>query len=33
MAGEGNDQPGYEDRGRLFALGYMQGLFEQVRLD
>jgi mannonate dehydratase len=26
MAGESNDRPGYETLGRLFALGYIQGL-------
>jgi mannonate dehydratase len=26
MAGESNDNPGYETKGRLFAVGYMKGL-------
>jgi mannonate dehydratase len=30
MAGETNDNPGYETKGRLFAIGYMKGLLEQV---
>lgn len=30
MAGESNDNPGYETRGRLFAIGYMRGLLEQT---
>jgi mannonate dehydratase len=30
MAGEGNDNPGYETMGRLYALGYMRGLMEAV---
>lgn len=25
MAGESNDRPGYESKGRLFAIGYMTG--------
>ncbi len=29
MAGESNDQPGYHDKGRLFAIGYMRGLLDQ----
>ncbi|WP_436936484.1 mannonate dehydratase [Halovenus marina] len=31
MAGEPNDTPGYQDKGRLFAIGYMKGLFDQYR--
>ena len=30
MEGDGNDSPGYTDRGRLFAIGYMKGLLEGV---
>ncbi len=30
MAGEDNDQPGYEMKGRLFAIGYMKGLMERL---
>lgn len=30
MAGEANDNPGYEVMGRLYALGYMRGLMEVV---
>lgn len=30
MAGEDNDNPGYETMGRLYALGYMRGLMEAV---
>lgn len=30
MEGEGNDHPGYEAMGRLFALGYTKGLMEAV---
>ena len=33
MAGEGNDNPGYEVMGRLYALGYMRGLMEVVSKD
>ncbi|MDQ6832965.1 MAG: mannonate dehydratase, partial [Chloroflexota bacterium] len=33
MAGEGNDQPGYEILGRLFATGYMTGLREAAIKD
>jgi mannonate dehydratase len=29
MVGESNDNPGYETKGRLFAIGYMKGLLEQ----
>jgi len=29
MAGESNDRPGYETKGRLFAIGYMKGLIER----
>jgi len=28
MVGEGNENPGYETKGRLFAIGYMKGLME-----
>jgi len=28
MAGESNDNPGYETKGRLFAIGYMKGLMD-----
>jgi mannonate dehydratase len=28
MAGESNDTPGYEMKGRLFAIGYMRGLID-----
>ena len=30
MVGEGNNAPGYESMGRLFAIGYMKGLMEGV---
>ncbi len=30
MVGEDNSNPGYHFQGRLFAVGYMQGLMEQV---
>ena len=30
MAGEQNSNPGYETKGRLFAIGYMKGLLEAV---
>jgi mannonate dehydratase len=30
MAGEENDRPGYHDKGRLFAVGYMRGLMQTV---
>jgi len=30
MVGESNANPGYETKGRLFAIGYMTGLLEQV---
>lgn len=30
MTGESNDRPGYHTMGRLFAVGYMRGLLEQV---
>jgi len=30
MAGEQNTNPGYETKGRLFAIGYIKGLLEQV---
>ena len=29
MAGEDNTHPGYHDKGRLYALGYMRGLLDQ----
>jgi mannonate dehydratase len=31
MAGEDNSNPGYHTKGRLFAIGYIRGLREQVR--
>jgi len=31
MAGESNSNPGYEMKGRLFAIGYMKGLLEQCK--
>ncbi|MFB6150882.1 MAG: mannonate dehydratase [Haloarculaceae archaeon] len=31
MAGEDNSNPGYHTKGRLFAIGYMRGLLEQVQ--
>ncbi|MDF3129540.1 mannonate dehydratase [Kiritimatiellaeota bacterium B1221] len=30
MAGEANDQPGYGDLGRLFAIGYLKGILETL---
>jgi mannonate dehydratase len=30
MAGEENIQPGYEEMGRLYAIGYTKGLMEAV---
>lgn len=30
MAGEGNDLPGYETIGRLYAIGYLRGLAEAI---
>jgi D-mannonate dehydratase len=30
MYGDPNTRPGYEARGRLFAIGYMKGLLEGV---
>lgn len=30
MQGESNDRPGYEMKGRLFAVGYMRGLLESI---
>ncbi|MFC6976636.1 mannonate dehydratase [Halomicroarcula sp. GCM10025709] len=33
MAGEDNSNPGYHTKGRLFAIGYMRGLREQVQAD
>ena len=30
MYGEGNDSPGYETLGRLYAIGYLRGLLEAV---
>jgi mannonate dehydratase len=29
MAGEDNEHPGYHDKGRLFAIGYLKGLRDQ----
>ncbi len=31
MAGEGNDNPGYQDYGRLYAIGYLRGLCEALK--
>jgi len=33
MQGESNERPGYEMNGRIFAVGYMRGLLEQVEAD
>ncbi len=33
MTGETNDNPGYETMGRLFAIGYMNGLLERLEND
>jgi len=33
MEGDANDTPGYTERGRLFAIGYMKGLMEAVYAD
>jgi len=30
MEGDANDHPGYTDRGRLYAVGYMRGLHEAI---
>jgi len=30
MVGENNSNPGYHTKGRLFAIGYMRGLLEQI---
>jgi mannonate dehydratase len=30
MAGESNENPGYQMKGRLFAIGYLKGLMEQT---
>lgn len=30
MAGESNDQPGYGDLGRLFAIGYLRGILDTL---
>lgn len=32
MAGERNDQPGYQDYGRLYAIGYLRGLCESANV-
>lgn len=32
MAGERNDQPGYQDYGRLYAIGYLRGLCEAANI-
>lgn len=32
MAGEKNDQPGYESLGRLFAIGYTKGVMQALRI-
>ena len=31
MEGDPNDRPGYTNRGRIYAIGYMRGLMEAVR--
>lgn len=31
LAGDANDTPGYTERGRLYAIGYMRGLLEAAR--
>ncbi len=31
MAGEGNDMPGYNSLGRLYAIGYLKGLMEMTK--
>lgn len=33
MEGDANDTPGYTERGRLFAIGYMKGLMQAVYAD
>jgi mannonate dehydratase len=33
MAGENNDNPGYEMQGRLFAVGYMKGLMDALGMN
>lgn len=30
MAGEENENPGYETLGRLYAIGYLKGLIEMA---
>ena len=32
MAGEGNEQPGYESLGRLFAIGYTKGVMQALKI-
>ncbi|MFZ2643697.1 MAG: mannonate dehydratase, partial [Verrucomicrobiia bacterium] len=32
MAGEKNEQPGYESLGRLFALGYTKGVMQALKI-
>ena len=32
MAGENNDNPGYQDYGRLYAIGYLRGLCEGLNI-
>jgi mannonate dehydratase len=33
MAGEDNANPGYEMHGNLFAVGYMKGLMDALKID
>ncbi len=32
MAGEENEEPGYGARGRLFAVGYLKGMLDALRI-
>jgi mannonate dehydratase len=32
MAGESNSSPGYEMQGRLFAVGYMKGIMDSIKI-
>jgi mannonate dehydratase len=32
MAGEANEQPGYEALGRLFAIGYTKGVMQALKI-
>ena len=32
MAGESNEQPGYESLGRLFAMGYTKGVMQALKI-